>query len=260
MIRGKCAVVTGSTSGIGLGIAHALAAEGCRVVLNGIAGPAAADALREEFSERHGAEAAFHGADLRDPDQIGDLIAHAAREFGDVDILVNNAGIQHTAPVEAFPVEKWSDIIAVNLSAAFHAIRLAVPGMRKKGWGRIINTSSVHGLVASAEKAAYVSAKHGLIGLTRVVALETAETGITCNAICPGWTRTPLIEEQIEARSQSLGVSTEEGARDLLKEKQPSGEFATEEQLGAQAVFLCGEAASQITGAALPVDGGWTAQ
>ncbi len=260
MLSGKCAVVTGSTSGIGLGIAHALAAEGCRVVLNGLAEEATVDALREEFSERHGAEAAFHGADLRDPDQIGDLIAHAGREFGGVDILVNNAGVQHTAPVEAFPAEKWSDIIAVNLSSAFHAIRLAVPGMREKNWGRIINTSSVHGLVASAEKAAYVSAKHGLIGLTRVVALETAETGITCNAICPGWTRTTLIEDQIEARARSLGVSIEEGARDLLKEKQPSGEFATVEQLGALAVFLCSEAASQITGAALPVDGGWTAQ
>lgn len=260
MLKGKCAVVTGSTSGIGVGIARALAAEGCNLALNGFADEATVATLEEEFRERYGVKATYSGADLRDPDQIAALVDHATRELGKVDVLVNNAGIQHTAPIEEFPVEKWNDIIAVNLSAAFHATRLVIPQMKARNWGRIINTASVHGLVASVNKAAYVSAKHGIVGLTRAVALETAETGITCNAICPGWTWTQLIERQIEDRAQALGVSIEEGARELLKEKQPSKEFVTVEQLGALAVFLCSDAASQLTGTALPVDGGWTAQ
>lgn len=260
MLKGKCALVTGSTSGIGLGMARALAAEGCDVALNGFADEAASAALVEELGGTHRVKATYHGADLRDPRQIAALVSHATRDLGQVDILVNNAGVQHTAPIEAFPVEKWDEIIAVNLSAAFHATRLVLPQMRARGWGRIINTASVHGLVASVEKAAYVSAKHGLVGLTRVVALETARTGVTCNAICPGWTRTLLVESQIEDRARALGTSLEEGARELLREKQPSMEFVTMEQLGALAVFLCGDAASQLTGAAIAVDGGWTAQ
>lgn len=260
MLKGKCALITGSTSGIGLGMTRALAAEGCDVALNGFADEATIAALVEELGGAHCAKATYHGADLRDPRQIAALVSHATHELGKVDILVNNAGVQHTAPIETFPVERWDEIIAVNLSAAFHATRLVLPQMRTRGWGRIINTASVHGLVASIEKAAYVSAKHGLVGLTRVVALETARTGITCNAICPGWTRTPLVESQIEDRARALGASFEEGARELLREKQPSMEFVTVEQLGALAVFLCSDAASQLTGAAIAVDGGWTAQ
>jgi 3-hydroxybutyrate dehydrogenase len=202
----------------------------------------------------------YHGADLRDPAQIADLVASAARELGSLDVLINNAGVQHTAPVEAFPLEKWDQIVAVNLSAAFHTTHHALPLMRERGWGRIINTASVHGLVASLHKAAYVAAKHGLVGLTKVVALETAGSGITCNAICPGWTRTELIEPQIAARAAQLGVELEAGGRALLAEKQPSQQFVTVEQIGALAVFLCSPAAEQLTGVALPIDGGWTAQ
>jgi 3-hydroxybutyrate dehydrogenase len=260
MLAGKSALVTGSTSGIGLAIARALAAEGVNVMLHGLGDPVAIRELCGELQAQSGVEVAFHGADVRDPAAIEALAAEATDRFGHVDILVNNAGIQHTAPIEAFPVDRWNDVIAINLSAAFHTTRLLLPGMREAGWGRIINTGSAHGLVASVEKVAYIAAKHGIVGMTKVVALETAQAPITCNAICPGWVRTELIERQIEARADALGVSIEEGARELLAEKQPSLEFVSPEHIGQIATFLCSDAASQITGAAISVDGGWTAQ
>jgi 3-hydroxybutyrate dehydrogenase len=260
MLAGKGALVTGSTSGIGLAIARALAAQGANVMLNGLGDPAQVEATRRALAERCGVRVAYHSANLARPEEIADLVRAAEAELGTVDILINNAGIQHTAPIEGFPPERWDAIVAINLSAAFHTIRLALPGMRERGWGRIVNTASTHGLVASVQKAGYVAAKHGLVGLTKVVALETAGSGVTCNAICPGWVRTELIEAQIEARAASLGVSIDEGARALLSEKQPSLTFVTPDQIGQIATFLCSDAASQITGAALPVDGGWTAQ
>ena len=260
MLKGKSALITGSTSGIGLGIARALAAQGCNVMLNGFGAEESIEKIRAELSEAYGIEVAYHGADMRRPGEIAELVGGAENRFGAVDILVNNAGIQHTAPIEEFPPETWDAIIAINLSSAFHTIHNALPGMRRRGWGRIINTASVHGLVASANKAGYIAAKHGLVGLTKEVALETAGSGVTCNAICPGWTRTELIEPQIAARARMLGVDVEEGGRNLLAEKQPSRQFVTVEQLGQLAVFLCSAAADQITGTAIPVDGGWTAQ
>jgi 3-hydroxybutyrate dehydrogenase len=260
MLHGKNAVITGSTSGIGLGIARALAAQGCAIMLNGFGDPAAIEQIRAGLALTHGVTVAYYGADMTRPAQIEALIEETATRLGSVDIVVNNAGIQHTAPVEAFPADTWDAILAINLSSSFHAIRHALPGMKQRQWGRIINIASVHGLVASVNKAAYVTAKHGLVGLTKVVALETAGQGITSNAICPGWTRTELIEPQIAARAEALGVDIETGGRDLLAEKQPSRQFVSVDQLGQLAVFLCSDAAAQITGAALPVDGGWTAQ
>ncbi len=260
MLEGRSALVTGSTSGIGLGIARALAAQGCQVMLSGFGDAAAIERARAGLEREHGVRVRHDGADLADPARVAGLVAATVRELGGIDVLVNNAGIQHTAPVDAFPPERWDAIIATNLSAAFHATRAALPHMKRKGWGRIVNTASVHGLVASVHKAAYVAAKHGLVGLTRVVALETAGAGITCNAVCPGWTRTELVEPQIAARAAARGVTLEEAAGDLLAEKQPSRQFVTVDQLGALVAFLCSEAAAQITGAALPVDGGWTAQ
>ncbi len=260
MLQGKNAIITGSTSGIGLGIARALAAQGCTIMLNGFGDPAAIERIRLELAATHGVAVRYHNADMTRPEQIAALIDETVASLGSVDIMVNNAGIQHTAPVEEFPVEKWDAILAINLSSSFHTIRHSLPHMRKQQWGRIINIASVHGLVASANKAAYVTAKHGLVGLTKVVALETAGSGITSNAICPGWTRTELIEPQIAARATSLGVDIEAGGRDMLAEKQPSRQFVSIEQLGQLAVFLCSDAAAQITGTALPVDGGWTAQ
>ncbi len=260
MLHGKNAVITGSTSGIGLGIARALAAQGCAIMLNGFGDPAAIEQIRAGLALTHGVTVAYYGADMTRPAQIEALIEETATRLGSVDIVVNNAGIQHTAPVEAFPADTWDAILAINLSSSFHAIRHALPGMKQRQWGRIINIASVHGLVASVNKAAYVTAKHGLVGLTKVVALETAGHGITSNAICPGWTRTELIEPQIAARAEALGVDIETGGRDLLAEKQPSRQFVSVDQLGQLAVFLCSDAAAQITGAALPVDGGWTAQ
>ncbi len=259
MLKGKVAVVTGSTSGIGLGIARALASAGADILLNGFGAREQVDALRNDLIGS-GVKAVYNPADVSKVDEIEAMIAFATRELGRVDILVNNAGIQHTAPVEEFPVERWDAIIAINLSAAFHATRAALPQMKARGWGRIINISSVHGLVASPNKAAYVAAKHGLVGLTKVVALETATSGVTCNAICPGWVLTPLVQKQIDAMAARDKLSEEQARARLLGEKQPSMEFVTPEQLGQLAVFLCSDAASQIRGAALPMDGAWLAQ
>ncbi len=260
MLQGKRAVITGSTSGIGLGIAAALAVQGCSVMLNGLGDPDRIEQQRQHLEQRSGVTVRYHGADMTRPEEIRDLMRAAVEQLGGVDILVNSAGIQHTAPVEAFPPATWDAIIAINLSASFHTIRAAVASMRGNGWGRIINIASVHGLVGSANKAGYVAAKHGLVGLTKVVALENAGSGITCNAICPGWTRTELIEPQIAARAQAHGGDLEAGGRDLLAEKQPSKQFVTIDQLGQCTLFLCSDAAAQVTGATLAVDGGWTAQ
>ncbi|WP_312714547.1 3-hydroxybutyrate dehydrogenase [Stutzerimonas nitrititolerans] len=254
-LDGKTALVTGSTSGIGLGIARKLAAAGAQLILNGFGD---SDAARAEVA-RFGGQVGFHPADLSCPEQIAELFAYAARDFAEVDILVNNAGIQHVAPVEEFPPERWDAIIAVNLSAVFHATRLALPGMRHRGWGRIINIASVHGLVGSSQKAAYVAAKHGVVGLTKVVALETATTDITCNALCPGWVLTPLVQQQIDERARADG-DVQRARHDLLAEKQPSLEFVTPEQLGELALFLCSDAGRQVRGAAWNMDGGWAAQ
>ncbi|CAM3880989.1 D-beta-hydroxybutyrate dehydrogenase [Pseudomonas reidholzensis] len=254
-LKGKTALVTGSTSGIGLGIAQVLAAAGANIILNGFGDPQ--PALAE--IARHGVKVSHSAADLADVAQLEALFALAEREFGGVDILVNNAGIQHVAPLEAFPVEAWDKIIALNLSAVFHGSRLALPGMRSRGWGRIINIASVHGLVGSTGKAAYVAAKHGVIGLTKVVGLETATSNVTCNAICPGWVLTPLVQKQIDARV-AAGAEPAQAQADLLAEKQPSLAFVTPQHLGELVLFLCSEAGSQVRGAAWNVDGGWLAQ
>jgi 3-hydroxybutyrate dehydrogenase len=260
MLKDKVAIVTGSTSGIGLGIATALAAEQAHVMLNGFGDRAAIEKLRKELADRYHIKAAYSAADMSKPSEIAGMIAAAERELGGVDILVNNAGIQHVAPVEAFPDDRWDAIIAINLSAAFHAIKAALPQMKQRGWGRIINIASAHGLVASGEKAGYVAAKHGLVGLTKVVAIETANSGITCNAICPGWVLTPLVQKQVEAKAKETGISIDQAKADLLREKQPMLHFTSPEQIGALAVFLCSDGAATITGAPMSVDGGWTAQ
>jgi 3-hydroxybutyrate dehydrogenase len=254
-LLGKTALVTGSTSGIGLGLADALAAAGARVILNGFGDVEAAQAQ----IARHGQTPGYHGADLSDPEQIEDMMRFAEQDFGGVDILVNNAGIQHVSPVESFSRARWDAVIAINLSSVFHTARLALPGMKARDWGRIINVASVHGLVASKEKAAYVAAKHGVVGLTKVIALETARTGVTCNAICPGWVLTPLVQQQIDARAAASG-DAQKARDDLLGEKQPSLEFVTPQQLGELALFLCSDAATQVRGAAWNMDGGWLAQ
>lgn len=259
-LKDKTALVTGSTSGIGLGIARALAQAGCNIVLNGFGESSEIERERTQIAGDFGVGAAFDGADLAKPAEIVRMIEAATREFGKVDILVNNAGIQFTAPIEKFPVDRWDAVIAINLSANFHTMRAVIPQMRARDWGRIINIASTHGLVASVEKAAYVAAKHGVIGLTKVAALETAGSNITCNAICPGWVLTPLVEKQIRERASREKISVDQAKAELLSEKQPSHEFATPDQIGALSVFLCSGAAAQITGAALPVDGGWTAQ
>jgi 3-hydroxybutyrate dehydrogenase len=260
MLKGKTAIVTGSTSGIGLGIARALAAQGANLMLNGFGDAGEIERLRAGLAAEFKVKVGFNGADMSKPAQIREMVASATRELGAVDILVNNAGIQHTAPVEEFPEERWDAVIAINLSSNFHAISAVLPQMKLRNWGRIVNIASTHGLVASIEKAAYVAAKHGVLGLTKVVALETAKTAITCNAICPGWVLTPLVEKQIKDRAAREKISVDQAKLELLSEKQPSHEFATPEQIGALTVFLCSEAAAQIRGAALPVDGGWTAQ
>ena len=254
-LHGKTALVTGSTSGIGLGIALCLAKAGANLVLNGFGD---SDAALAEVRAL-GGEARHHPADMTRPEQIEAMMAYAEAEFGGVDILVNNAGIQHVAPVEVFPVERWDAIIAINLSSAFHTTRLALPGMRARNWGRIVNIASAHGLAASAGKSAYVAAKHGIIGLSKSVALETATTGVTCNAICPGWVLTPLVQAQIDERARADG-DVARARHDLLAEKQPSLDFVTPEQLGELTLFLCSDAAAQVRGAAWNMDGGWLAQ
>jgi 3-hydroxybutyrate dehydrogenase len=259
MLKGKAALVTGSTSGIGLGMARAFAAEGCKVMLNGLGDAAEIEATRAALAEEFGVEVRYNGADMTKPDQIAAMVEEAESSFGSLDILVNNAGIQYTAAIPDFPDAKWEAVIAINLSAVFYGTKAALPGMQKRGWGRIVNIASAHGKVASPNKSAYVAAKHGVVGLTKVTALENAGKGITCNAICPGWVRTAILERQIEARAEKEGISMEESAADILREKQPSMDFVTPEQLGGFAVFLCGSAAEQITGAALSMDGGWTA-
>jgi 3-hydroxybutyrate dehydrogenase len=260
LLSGCTAVISGSTSGIGLGLAEAFAAAGCRLVINGIATPSEAEALSQRLRVREEVKVLFHPANLADPDQCVSLIRDAESQFGSVDILINNAGIQHVAPTEQFPADRWDAILAINLSASFHTIRAALPGMQRRRRGRIINIASVHGLVASIHKCAYVAAKHGLIGLTKVVALENAARGITCNAICPGWVLTQLVQKQIDERAAQREISSDEAAREMLVEKQPSGSFTSVEDVAALALFLCSEAASNITGAAFPIDGGWTAQ
>ena len=256
MLKGKTALVTGSTSGIGLGIAKALAAQGANIVLNGFGdseGPKAEVAAL-------GVKVAYHGADMSKPAEIDDMVQFATKTFGGVDILVNNAGIQHVARIENFPIERWDAIIAINLSSAFHATRVALPGMLAKNWGRIINVASVHGLVGSAEKSAYVAAKHGVVGLTKVTALENATSGVTCNAICPGWVLTPLVQKQVDAKAAALNIPNEDAKGLLLGEKEPSKQFTTTEELGALAVFFCSGAANNIRGVAWNMDGGWVAQ
>ena len=256
MLKGKTALVTGSTSGIGLGIAKALAAQGANIMLNGfgdVAGPKAEVAAL-------GVQVDYHGADMSKPAEIEDMMKQAAARFGRVDILVNNAGIQHVARIENFPVERWDAIIAINMSSAFHATRLALPAMQAANWGRIINVASVHGLVGSAEKSAYVTAKHGIVGLTKVTALENAASGITCNAICPGWVLTPLVQKQVDAKAAALGLSNEQAIKVLLGEKEPSMQFTTPDELGALAVFFCSPAGNNVRGVAWNMDGGWVAQ
>nr|WP_295834806.1 3-hydroxybutyrate dehydrogenase [uncultured Azospirillum sp.] len=259
-LKGKAALVTGSTSGIGLGIARQLAGQGADLMLNGFGDADYIAELCRSLSTEFGVRVAHNGADMSKPEEIEAMVAATESAYGRLDVLVNNAGIQHVAPVDAFPVERWDAVIAINLSAVFHGTRAALPGMKARGWGRVINIASVHGLVASVNKSAYVAAKHGVIGLTKVTALELAETNITCNAICPGWVLTPLVQKQIDALAASRNLSVEEAGRELLSEKQPSKSFVTPEQLGELAVFLCSEAAGNMRGAALTMDGGWTAQ
>jgi 3-hydroxybutyrate dehydrogenase len=260
MIKGKSAIVTGSTSGIGLGIATALAEVGCNLLINGFGDKAEIEKLRAGLAEKHNVKVIYSPADMSKPADIRAMVAMAEKELGACDILVNNAGIQFVAPIENFPEEKWDAILAINLSASFHAIKAAVPGMVKQRWGRIINIASAHGLVASGGKVAYVSAKHGLVGMTKVVAIDHANDGITCNAICPGWVLTPLVQKQIEDHAKQEGIPVDKAKENLLREKQPMLKFSTPESLGALTVFLCSDAAETMTGTAVSMDGGWTAQ
>ncbi len=259
-LSGKVALVTGSTSGIGLGIAQALAAQGADIMMNGFGEAAAIEGLRAEMASRHGVRVAHSGADIAQPAAIREMVARTASELGSLDILVNNAGIQFTSEIAAFPDEQWDRIIAINLSGVFHGTKAAIPLMKRHGWGRIINIASIHGLVASAQKVAYVAAKHGVVGLTKVTAIELADSGITANAICPGWVLTPLVQKQIDDRAAREGRDVAAVKQALLGEKQPMTRFTTPEQIGALAVFLCSEAAATITGAPLSIDGGWAAQ
>jgi 3-hydroxybutyrate dehydrogenase len=259
-LLGHVAIVTGSTSGIGLGIARALAQAGANVMLNGLGAPGPIEETRAQLEHLAGVAIGFDGADLTDPAEVRGLVERTVDRFGPVDILVNNAGVQHVSPVESFPEDKWDLIVALNLSAAFHATRSTFGAMKDAGWGRIINIASAHGLVASPFKSAYVAAKHGIIGLTKAVALEGAEHGVTCNAICPGYVWTPLVENQIGDTARARGISRDAVIRDVLLAAQPTKRFADVDELGALTVFLCSDAARSITGTALPVDGGWTAQ
>lgn len=260
MLHGKTALVTGSTSGIGKAIATRYAKEGANVILSGFGDEAEIDALQEELAKTHGVKVGYSSADLSNPDAIEGMMGYAARDFGGVDVLVNNAGVQHVSPIEDFPVAKWDLIIALNLTASFHTIRMAMPHMKEKGWGRIINTASAHALVASPFKSAYVAAKHGIAGLTKTVALEGAEHGVRCNAICPGYVFTPLVEGQVADTAKSRGMTEEDVKRDVLLAAQPTKEFVTVEQVAGMAAFLCSDDANQINGALLQMDGGWVAQ
>jgi len=259
-LSGKVALVTGSTSGIGLGIASAVAAEGAAVMLNGFGDAAQIEALRSGMAARHGVRVAYSGADISRPEQIAAMVADTEAKLGSLDILVNNAGIQFIANIDDFPAERWDAIIAVNLSGVFHGMKAAIPGMKRRGWGRIINIASAHGLVASPQKVAYVAAKHGVVGMTKVAAIELANQGVTVNAICPGWVLTPLVQKQLEDKASQQGTSVEDQKDRFLTEKQPMAEFSTPEQIGALAVFLCSDAARTITGAPLSIDGGWVTQ
>jgi 3-hydroxybutyrate dehydrogenase len=259
-LKGKVALVTGSTSGIGLAIAQAFAAQGCNIMLNGFGDAAAIEKIRTDLAKQHGVKVEYNGADMSKSAEIAKLVATTQATFGSLDILVNNAGIQFVAPVESFPPEKWDAIIAINLSATFHAVHAALPAMKQKKWGRIINVASTHGLVASAHKVAYVAAKHGILGLTKVVGVECADTGVTCNAICPGWVLTPLVQKQIEDRAKAEGITVEKAKRDLLAEKQPQLQFTTTEQIAGLALFLASDTASNMQGTQLVSDGGWVAQ
>jgi 3-hydroxybutyrate dehydrogenase len=259
MLTGKTAIVTGSTSGIGLGIAQALASAGANIVLNGFGDKGEIDRIKDDITGRHNVGVGYSKADISKPDEIAEMVELARDEFGEVDIMVNNAGIQHVAPIEEFPVEKWNAILAINLSGAFHTSRLVVPGMKAKGWGRIINIASAHALVASPYKVAYVAAKHGIAGLTKTVALEVAEHGVTVNAICPGYVLTPLVKKQIPDQAKARGISEDAVIRDVLLAAQPTKTFVEVEQVAGLAAFLCTDAAASITGTLLPIDGGWTA-
>ena len=260
MLKGKTALVTGSTSGIGLATARALAKDGANIMLNGFGDKAAIEKERAGLEKQFGIKARYSPTDMSKPAEIAEMIATTEKEFGALDVLVNNAGIQHVANIEDFPTDKWDAIIAINLSAAFHSIHAAIPGMKKRKWGRIINIASSHGLVASGQKVAYVAAKHGIVGLSKVVAIEAANDGVTCNAICPGWVLTPLVQLQIDARAKAAGQSVKEAAVELLSEKQPMHSFTKPEGIGALAVFLCSDGAATITGSAYSIDGGWVAQ
>jgi 3-hydroxybutyrate dehydrogenase len=260
MLKGKTAIVTGSTSGIGLGIARALVAEGVNVVLNGFGDPDQIRQIRSELESTYGVRTIHSAADMSRPAEIHTMVVEAAKIFGSVDILVNNAGIQYVAPVDEFPPEKWDAIIAINLNSAFHTIRAALPGMKANGWGRIVNVASAHGLVASPFKSAYIAAKHGLVGLTKTVALETAGKGITCNAVCPGYVLTPLVEKQIDDQARVHKIPREEVISKVILERQPSKAFVKIEEVAALTLFLCGDGAASVTGTALSIDGGWTAQ
>ena len=259
-LKGKVALVTGSTSGIGLGIARAVAGAGADVMLNGFGDAAQIGALRSGIAKSFGVKVGYSGADIGKPDQIAGMVADTAKTLGSVDILVNNAGIQFTANVEDFPDERWDQIIAINLSGVFFGMKAAIPGMKAKGWGRIINIASAHGLVASAQKVAYVAAKHGVLGMTKVAAIELANAGVTVNAICPGWVLTPLVETQLHDRAEKDGKTVEQVTHDLVAEKQPMVKFTTPEQIGGLAVFLCSDSASTMTGIPVSIDGGWVAQ
>jgi 3-hydroxybutyrate dehydrogenase len=259
MMKGKTALVTGSTSGIGLGIAHALAAHGCNLVINGLGDVMAVERLRADLASTHGVKVVYSPADMSKAASIQTMMALAQREFGGVDILVNNAGIQFVAPIDEFPIDKWDAIIAINLSSAFHTTRLALPYMKRKQWGRVINIASAHALVASPFKSAYVAAKHGIAGLTKTVALEVAEQGITVNAVCPGYVLTPLVEKQIPDTAKARGITEDQVRRDVLLASQPTKRFVTVEQVAGLTTFLCTAAADSITGAILPIEGGWTA-
>ena len=259
-LKAKVALVTGSTSGIGLGIARALAAEGADIVLNGFGDPAAIEAQREGLAREHGVRVIYDNADVSRAGPIDAMVARVEAELGSLDILVNNAGIQYVAPIADFPAAKWDAIIAINLSSAFHAMHAAIPGMKRRGWGRIINIASAHGLVGSAAKSAYVAAKHGLVGLTKVAAIELANDGITCNAICPGWVLTPLVQQQLDDRAKKESRDVKDLTHAFLTEKQAMAAFSTPEQIGGLAVFLCSETAKTMTGAPFSIDGGWVAE